>query len=86
MVSSHSPHQCTYLGQLECRPHVQAIHAITNSHSDTRARGSLSRGERLDYIDAVHCMRQKLPILPIEQYPGVRHRMDDFTAYASNQN
>ncbi|CAG8255171.1 unnamed protein product [Penicillium salamii] len=45
-----------------------------------REWGSLSRGERLDYIDAVHCMRQKLPVLPIEEYPGVRNRMDDFAA------
>ncbi|KAL4756175.1 uncharacterized protein BDW70DRAFT_166539 [Aspergillus foveolatus] len=43
-------------------------------------RGMLSESERLDYIDALHCLQSKPPILPRDQYPGVRHRMDDFSA------
>ncbi|GFF57475.1 tyrosinase central domain protein [Aspergillus udagawae] len=55
----------------KCNPDHRAVR---------REWGSLSRQERLDYIDAVHCLREKPPILPTDQYPGVRHRMDDFSA------
>ncbi|KAF7716748.1 Tyrosinase central domain-containing protein [Penicillium ucsense] len=54
-----------------CTPENRAIR---------REWGKFSRQERLDYIDGVHCMREKSPILPTEEYPGVRHRMDDFAA------
>ncbi|KAJ5751219.1 tyrosinase central domain protein [Penicillium manginii] len=43
------------------------------------SRGSLSGNERREYIDAVLCMQATPSVLSSEQYPGVRHRMDDFT-------
>jgi hypothetical protein len=42
--------------------------------------GSLTKPQRLDYIQAVQCMLQTPPLLDQTQYPGVRNRMDDFTA------
>ncbi|EAW12056.1 tyrosinase family protein [Aspergillus clavatus NRRL 1] len=55
----------------ECTPQTKSIR---------REWGSLSRHERLDYINAIKCMQQRPPHLSSEEYPAVRHRMDDFTA------
>ncbi|KAI2087553.1 hypothetical protein LOZ36_002691 [Ophidiomyces ophidiicola] len=57
-----------------------APHCGPGNQAVRREWGSLSTNERLDYINAVHCMRERPPILPPEQYPGVKHRMDDFAA------
>lgn len=45
------------------------------------SRASLTEDERTDYINAVLCMQNKEPRLPASDYPGVKNRMDDFTAY-----
>lgn len=47
-------------------------------------RGSLSVLDREKYINAVHCMQMLPPVLSPKEYPGVRHRMDDFTVYADS--
>lgn len=44
----------------------------------------MTPNERVNYTNAILCMRQKPPLLPTEQYPGVRNRMDDFVAYVYN--
>lgn len=49
-------------------------------------RGSLSGSDREEYIRAVHYMLKTPPVLSPKQYPGVRHRMDDFTVYVDYQN
>ncbi|KAL4956623.1 hypothetical protein BDW69DRAFT_158167 [Aspergillus filifer] len=61
---------------------IQGGHPACNvdTRSVRREWGSLSSSERLDYINALHCMQNKPPLLPQDQYPGVRHRMDDFSA------
>ncbi|GAB1190953.1 hypothetical protein APSETT444_000121 [Aspergillus pseudonomiae] len=41
----------------------------------------LGCAERKDYIDALWCLRHRPSILPIEEFPGVRNRWDDFVAY-----
>ncbi|KAI9372466.1 hypothetical protein BJX61DRAFT_533961 [Aspergillus egyptiacus] len=61
-----------------CPPAAQSVRRECKSQQTVR--GSLSASERLDYIDALHCMRSRPPVLPQDQYPGVRHRMDDFSA------
>ena len=48
--------------------------------TDCNHRGSLSKAQRLDYINAVQCMLQSPPLLDQTQYPGVKNRMDDFVA------
>ncbi|KAB8264363.1 hypothetical protein BDV32DRAFT_135292 [Aspergillus pseudonomiae] len=40
----------------------------------------LGCAERKDYIDALWCLRHRPSILPIEEFPGVRNRWDDFVA------
>ncbi|KAL2801047.1 tyrosinase central domain protein [Aspergillus keveii] len=42
--------------------------------------GALSATEQQSYIDAVWCLRGLPSVLPNEQYPGVRDRLDDFVA------
>ncbi|KAL4872512.1 hypothetical protein BDV12DRAFT_210477 [Aspergillus spectabilis] len=42
--------------------------------------GSLTTTERQNYIDAIWCLRGKPSVLPNEEYPGVRDRVDDFVA------
>ncbi|KAL4862790.1 hypothetical protein BDV12DRAFT_207005 [Aspergillus spectabilis] len=41
---------------------------------------ALTSEERLDYIDALHCLADTPPIYDQETYPGVRTRWDDFVA------
>ncbi|KAL4930454.1 tyrosinase family protein [Aspergillus undulatus] len=59
------------MGHSECTPANRAVR---------HEWGSLTESQRLDYINALHCMQNKPPILPQEDFPGVRHRMDDFAA------
>ena len=41
-------------------------------------RGSLSKKERLNYIDAVYCLANKPGVTPTSEIPGARSRYDDF--------
>jgi hypothetical protein len=50
-----------------------------------RNRGALSVTEQQGYIDAVWCLRGLPSVLPNEEYPGVRDRLDDFVAYATQR-
>lgn len=43
-------------------------------------RGSLDAAQRIEYINAVWCLRDKDAVLPVEEFPGVRDRLDDFVA------
>jgi tyrosinase len=40
----------------------------------------LTPAERIDYIDALHCLAEKPPVYDTHTYPGVRNRWDDFVA------
>ncbi|KAL4919689.1 hypothetical protein BDW62DRAFT_209627 [Aspergillus aurantiobrunneus] len=46
---------------------------------------ALTAEERIDYINALHCLAEKPPIYDIKEYPGVRNRWDDFVAQDSHQ-
>ncbi|GES61331.1 putative domain, di-copper centre [Aspergillus terreus] len=46
--------------------------------------GELSREDRLSYISAVQCMKDRPPELSVEEVPAVRSRYDDFTAVHIN--
>ncbi|KAL4940873.1 hypothetical protein BDV06DRAFT_223677 [Aspergillus oleicola] len=41
---------------------------------------ALTTDEQQGYIDAVWCLRGKPAVLPSDQYPGVKDRVDDFVA------
>jgi tyrosinase len=43
-------------------------------------RGELSDAEKMDYINAVWCLRNRPSVLPNEEFPGVQDRFDDFVA------
>ena len=54
---------------------------------DTKVlRGTLSRRERKNYIDAVKCLQRKPPKSPVKLVPGARSRYDDFVAVHIYQN
>ncbi|KAF7596004.1 hypothetical protein BBP40_003783 [Aspergillus hancockii] len=46
----------------------------------TNIRGELKEAERLDYINAIWCLRHRPSVLPNDEFPGVRDRFDDFVA------
>lgn len=46
----------------------------------TRYRSALSDEERLNYIDALWCLRDIPSVLPSDQFPGVKDHLDDFVA------
>lgn len=48
-------------------------------------RGSLSKIERRQYIDAVLCLMSKSPRFSPDKVPGARNRFDDFAAVHINQ-
>lgn len=55
------------------------------SHTDGVPRGSLSRAERLAYIDAVKCLQAKPSKYPEGAAPGAKSRYDDFVVVHINQ-
>lgn len=52
----------------------------TIANSVLHFRGSLSKKERLNYIDAVHCLARKAGQTSRADIPGARTRYDDFVA------
>lgn len=43
-------------------------------------RRELDESERIEYINAIYCLRERPSYLPNEEFPGVRDRLDDFVA------
>ncbi|PYH95714.1 tyrosinase central domain protein [Aspergillus ellipticus CBS 707.79] len=69
---------------------VTALVAFAAPHSGSRCRsedaavrrdwGDLSADQRIEFIDALWCLRRTPSTLPHDQFPGVRDRYDDFVA------
>ncbi|CAI7631653.1 unnamed protein product [Penicillium pancosmium] len=58
---------------------VYCLNCSPSNRGARREWGSLSGNERKEYINAIRCMQTTPSILSREKYPGIRHRMDDFT-------
>ncbi|EAW25737.1 tyrosinase family protein [Aspergillus fischeri NRRL 181] len=56
---------------------VQCTRETANVRKEWAA---LTPTERIDYIDALHCLAEKPPVYDTQTYPGVRTRWDDFVA------
>lgn len=62
------------------------IHLASQLYSHTeRNRGTLSKSERLAYIDAVKCLQSTPAKSPKSVVPGAKTRFDDFVATHINQ-
>ena len=58
-----------YLAGIQCRETTYKTH-----------RGSLSKSARVEYIEAVKCIRKKPAKSSLKDVPGARNRFDDFVA------
>lgn len=60
--------------------------ACTSANTRVRKEwGSLTKWERSEYINAVHCMQRLPPKLDPAVVPGAKHRQDDFVATHINK-
>jgi hypothetical protein len=61
--------------------HSTVAHGLTINDAGS---GDMSQSERLDYIQAVHCLLKAPSKLSSSQYPGAKTRYDDFVVVHMN--
>ncbi|KAE8370232.1 hypothetical protein BDV27DRAFT_152389 [Aspergillus caelatus] len=68
---------------------ILAIACLTSTTAGSCIKGKvttrkewreLDETERIEYINAIYCLRERPSYLPNEEFPGVRDRLDDFVA------
>lgn len=57
---------------------VSSLVESSELYSDSISRSTLSKKEKLNYIDAVKCLHRKPALTPSAKSAGAKSRFDDF--------